>query len=227
MRNDEEAIARVIGVLVKHFPAQLEYQLRTEAMRIYLPIQVGSAAEYTQEWSDFMLGEMEKVERMAANLREVEAIFDQIRPDTASHIAAALATIGPLQPAPRNRKILCEILKSDLAKIRGTIEAAALGLSAGRNITKRKAGGKRKDIATMVAWTAGISFRDLSSERPTVRTKWDDSSAYGPFLALIADIFEALEIDASAEGCARKAAKSIKEGIHPVSGQSLPLALFR
>lgn len=227
MASDEDAIARVTGVLGKHFPKQREDQLRAEAMSINLPIQIGNKAEYTQEWNDLMLGEVEKVERIIANLREAEAALSQLHSHTAIRVAQALATIGPLPPAPRNREDLLALLQSDLAKLRGTIEAAAAGLSAGNKFTKRKAGGKRKDVATMVAWNAGISFCHLANKHPTVSTKWEDSSAYGPFLALIADIFEALEIDANAEGCARKAAKSIKERIHPVSGQSLPLELFR
>lgn len=61
----------------------------------------------------------------------------------------------------------------------------------------------RKFRAERTAVIAGIVYRHLTGLEPIVATR--DGEAYGRFLELVADLFEALNINASAEVYARRA----------------------
>jgi hypothetical protein len=63
----------------------------------------------------------------------------------------------------------------------------------------------------------------LKDRRPTVIYDLYEEASKGPFLELVSDLFFALNIEASAEASARKAAKSFMEETHPVTGAFLPL----
>ena len=86
-------------------------------------------------------------------------------------------------------------------------------------------GRKRNDSATMCAYMAGITFFILKNKRPTVVYNAYTEEAGGPFLKLVSDIFITLKLNASAEACAKKAVKSIKEETHPIIGSFLPLSI--
>jgi hypothetical protein len=70
---------------------------------------------------------------------------------------------------------------------------------------------------------AGLSFFYLKDKRPTVTYDSYEEASKGPFLELVSDLFFALNIEASAEASAKKAAKSLREETHPVTGAFLPL----
>lgn len=72
---------------------------------------------------------------------------------------------------------------------------------------ERKTTKANKTAAKLVARTCADAFRDLSGVRPTVRTKVDDHTAYGPFLNFLKEIFDILALKASAETWAREATK--------------------
>ncbi len=58
-----------------------------------------------------------------------------------------------------------------------------------------------------IAKSAAKAFAALTGNRPTVGTNPTNNKAYGPFLDFLTDVFDALQIDASAEYLAREAVK--------------------
>jgi len=87
-------------------------------------------------------------------------------------------------------------------------------------------GRERKDDATMCAYMAGITFFYFQGKRPTIiyDAYEDKAKAKGPFLELVSDLFSALNVEASAEACAKKAVKAFMEETHPITGAFLPLS---
>ncbi|MGF6879042.1 hypothetical protein [Paraburkholderia sp. MM5477-R1] len=69
------------------------------------------------------------------------------------------------------------------------------------------------NLARGVVAILAHDYATLTGRRPTVGTRDDGHQAkpYGPFYDLVTDIFQALEIDASAESSARAAALAFKE----------------
>ena len=60
-----------------------------------------------------------------------------------------------------------------------------------------------EDTAYFVCKLCSKCFETLSGMKATVRTRFDDNSAYGPFLDFVSDIFDVLLIKASAETFSR------------------------
>mgnify|MGYP007134772768 CR=1 FL=1 len=68
-----------------------------------------------------------------------------------------------------------------------------------------------KSGARFLAQECFRAFTALSEDRPAVRTDLQYAEAYGPFLEFVTNIFEALEIDASAEAFAREACAELRQ----------------
>lgn len=74
----------------------------------------------------------------------------------------------------------------------------------------------------MVAWMTGFAFEYLAETRPTIINDQSTNEAKGPFLELVTDVFDALDIRHSPEASAKKAAKAIREKKHPITGGYFP-----
>ena len=68
-----------------------------------------------------------------------------------------------------------------------------------------------KSGARFLAQECFRAFTALSEDRPAVRTDLQYAEAYGPFHEFVTNIFEALEIDASAEAFAREACAELRQ----------------
>lgn len=83
------------------------------------------------------------------------------------------------------------------------VDTSPLPASPGRGQSKMR----ERNIADRLA----ITYGNITGERPTRAYDWVNSRAYGKFLKLVEEVFEAAGINASAEDCARRAAESYAE----------------
>ena len=66
MADDDLLLGKVREVLRKHFDEASDYDLSIEAVRIALPLKIGSKAEYTRQWKAMISGEIKNIRRLQA-----------------------------------------------------------------------------------------------------------------------------------------------------------------
>ena len=223
MADDDLLLGKVREVLRKHFDEASDYDLRIEALRIALPLKIGSKAEYTRQWKAMISGEIKNIRRLQALTIETATIIDELH--SASQIQVSNAW-SPLDCNASNyQKHLTEITSQirELTRVFNNAEDMMSKRYPEYGIEK---GRERKDDATMCAHMAGITFFYFQGKRPTIiyDAYEDKAKAKGPFLELVSDLFSALNIEASAEACAKKAVKAFMEETHPITGAFLPLS---
>ena len=223
MADDDLLVGKAKEVLRKHFAGASDYDLRIEAVRIALPLKIGSEAEYTRQWKAMIGGEIKNIRRLQALTIETATIIDELH--SASQIQISKAW-SPLDGNASNyRKYLTEITSQirELTRVFNNAEDMIKKRYPKYGIEK---GRERKDEASMCAYMAGITFFHFQSKRPTIiyDDYEDKAKAKGPFLELVSDLFSALNIEASAEASAKKAVKAFMEETHPVTRAFLPLS---
>ncbi len=223
MADDDLLLGKVREVLRKHFDEASDYDLSIEAVRIALPLKIGSKAEYTRQWKAMISGEIKNIRRLQALTIETAKIIDELH--SASQIQVSNAW-SPLDwNASNYQKHLTEITSQirELTRVFNNAEDMMSKRYPEYGIEK---GRERKDDATMCAHMAGITFFYFQGKRPTIiyDAYEDKAKAKGPFLELVSDLFSALNIEASAEACAKKAVKAFMEETHPITGAFLPLS---
>jgi len=214
---------KVVEVLRKHFEEASDYDINIEAMRVTLPLKIGTKAEYTRQWKTLIRGEIKNIRKLQALTIETTAIIEKLHSSSLIQIANAWS---PLDGKERN----VSEYRNSINEIKNKISELTCVLHLGeQNIKDRypqhetEMGRERKDGATMCAYMAGLSFFYLKDKRPTVIYDPYEEASKGPFLELVSDLFFALNIEANAEASARKAAKSFRKETHPVTGAFLPL----
>ncbi|MDE1131980.1 MAG: hypothetical protein OSA49_10490 [Ascidiaceihabitans sp.] len=214
---------KVVEVLRKHFEEASDYDINIEAMRVTLPLKIGTKAEYTRQWKTLIRGEIKNIRKLQALTIETTAIIEKLHSSSLIQIANAWS---PLDGKERN----VSEYRNSINEIKNKISELTCVLHLGeQNIKDRypqhetEMGRERKDGATMCAYMAGLSFFYLKDKRPTVIYDPYEEASKGPFLDLVSDLFFALNIEANAEASARKAAKSFRKETHPVTGAFLPL----
>ncbi|NOY15596.1 MAG: hypothetical protein GXP23_01445 [Gammaproteobacteria bacterium] len=65
--------------------------------------------------------------------------------------------------------------------------------------------GRDDNLTRLLATVLGRVYTRATGDRPTIRTSWEDSKAYGPFYDFVNSAIKRLGIDISAEYIARKA----------------------
>ena len=223
MADDDLLLGKVREVLRKHFDEASDYDLSIEAVRIALPLKIGSKAEYTRQWKAMISGEIKNIRRLQALTIETAKIIDELH--SASQIQVSNAW-SPLDCNASNyQKHLTEITSQirELTRVFNNAEDMMSKRYPEYGIEK---GRERKDDATMCAHMAGITFFYFQGKRPTIiyDAYEDKAKAKGPFLELVSDLFSALNVEASAEACAKKAVKAFMEETHPITGAFLPLS---
>lgn len=223
MADDDLLVGKVKEVLRKHFNGASDYDLRIEGIRIALPLEIGAKAEYTRQWKAMIDGEIKKIQRLQALTIETAKIINELH--SASQIQISKAW-SPLDAKATNyQKYLAEITSQirELTRVFNNAEDMMSKRYPEYGIEK---GRERKDEATMCAYMAGITFFYFQGKRPTIiyDAYEDKAKAKGPFLELVSDLFSALNIEASAEACAKKAVKAFMEETHPITGAFLPLS---
>ena len=224
MTDDRDLLAvKAEEVLRKHFEGASDYNITVEAMRITLPLKIGSGAEYTRQWKAMIRDEIKKLRRLQALTIDTATIIENLH--SASQIQIAKAWL-PLDGEKRNASNYRNYINEITIQINELTHVLHL---AEQNVKDRypqhepEKGRERKDGATMCAYMAGLSFFHLKDKRPTVTYDSYEEASKGPFLELVSDLFFALNIEASAEASAKKAAKSFRAETHPVTGAFLPL----
>ena len=222
MADDDLLLGKVREVLRKHFDEASDYDLSIEAVRIALPLKIGSKAEYTRQWKAMISGEIKNIRRLQALTIETAKIIDELH--SASQIQVSNAW-SPLDCNASNyQKHLTEITSQirELTRVFNNAEDMMSKRYPEYGIEK---GRERKDDATMCAHMAGITFFYFQGKRPTIiyDAYEDKAKAKGPFLELVSDLFSALKIEASAEASAKKAVKAFMEETHPITRAFLPL----
>ena len=224
MTDDRDLLAvKAEEVLRKHFKRASDYDINIEAIRITLPLKIGTKAEYTRQWKALISGEIKHIRKLQTLTNETTTIIEKLHSASLIQIAEAWS---PLDGRERNVSEYRNYITEITSQIRELTRALHLGE---QNIKDRypqhepEKGRERKDGATMCAYMAGLSFFYLKNKRPTVIYDPYEGASKGPFLELVSDLFFALNIKASPEASARKAAKSFMEETHPVTGAFLPL----
>ena len=210
-------------VLRKHFEEASDYDINIEAMRVTLPLKIGTEAEYTRQWKALIRGEIKNIRKLQALTIETTAIIEKLHSASLIQIANAWS---PLDGKERNvseyRNSINEI-KNKISELTRVLHLGEQSIKDRYPQHETEMGRERKDGATMCAYMAGLSFFYLKDKRPTVIYDPYEEASKGPFLKLVSDLFFALNIEANAEASARKAAKSFREETHPVTGAFLPL----
>jgi len=212
-------------VLKNHFPDVHNDELNNEAMRIILPLEISTKAEYTREWKALINNEIQELKRLQELTENISSIIDGMHSATKIQIGKAQTPLHGSTQSVSQYKEATEDISNQIKTLKQTFSIA-------EEFTKERfsnygieKGRKRNDSATMCAYMAGITFFILKNKRPTVVYNAYTEEAGGPFLELVSDIFITLKLNASAEACAKKAVKSIKEETHPIIGSFLPLSI--
>lgn len=155
MADDDLLVGKVKEVLRKHFNGASDYDLRIEAIRIALPLEIGSKAEYTRRWKAIIDGEIKNIRRLQALTIETAKIINELH--SASQIQISKAW-SPLDAKATNyQKYLAEITSQirELTRVFNNAEDMMSKRYPEYGIEK---GRERKDEATMCAYMAGITF---------------------------------------------------------------------
>lgn len=224
MTDDRDLLAvKAEEVLRKHFEGASDYNITVEAMRITLPLKIGSGAEYTRQWKAMIRDEIKKLRRLQALTIDTATIIENLHSASQIQIAKAwLPVDGEKRNASNYRNYINEIT-IQIKELTRVLHLAEQNVKDRYPQHEPEKGRERKDGATMCAYMAGLSFFYLKDKRPTVIYEPYEDASKGPFLELVSDLFFALNIEASAEASAKKAAKSFREETHPVTGAFLPL----
>ena len=225
MTDKKQVNEQIELVLKKHFPDAFDHELKSGAMRIILPLEISTKAEYTREWKALINNEIQELKRLQKLTGNISNIIKGLHSATKIQIGKALAPLDEkIRPISQYKEAM-EDIATQLKTLKQTFSIA-------EEFTKERfsnygieKGRKRNDSATMCAYMAGITFFILKNKRPTVVYNAYTEEAGGPFLKLVSDIFITLKLNASAEACAKKAVKSIKEETHPIFGSFLPLLI--
>ncbi|MDA8853669.1 hypothetical protein N9I71_03320 [Amylibacter sp.] len=225
MTDKKQVNEQIELVLKKHFPDAFDHELKSGAMRIILPLEISTKAEYTREWKALINNEIQELKELQKLTGNISNIIKGLHSATKIQIGKALAPLDEkIRPISQYKEAM-EDIATQLKTLKQTFSIA-------EEFTKERfsnygieKGRKRNDSATMCAYMAGITFFILKNKRPTVVYNAYTEEAGGPFLKLVSDIFITLKLNASAEACAKKAVKSIKEETHPIFGSFLPLLI--
>ena len=225
MTDKKQVNEQIELVLKKHFPDAFDHELKSGAMRIILPLEISTKAEYTREWKALINNEIQELKELQKLTGNISNIIKGLHSATKIQIGKALAPLDEkIRPISQYKEAM-EDIATQLKTLKQTFSIA-------EEFTKERfsnygieKGRKRNDSATMCAYMAGIIFFILKNKRPTVVYNAYTEEAGGPFLKLVSDIFITLKLNASAEACAKKAVKSIKEETHPIFGSFLPLLI--
>ncbi|MDG2402054.1 MAG: hypothetical protein P8M01_02950, partial [Amylibacter sp.] len=225
MTDKKQVNEQIELVLKKHFPDAFDHELKSGAMRIILPLEISTKAEYTREWKALINNEIQELKELQKLTGNISNIIKGLHSATKIQIGKALAPLDEkIRPISQYKEAM-EDIATQLKTLKQTFSIA-------EEFTKERfsnygieKGRKRNDSATMCAYMAGITFFILKNKRPTVVYNAYTEEAGGPFLKLVSDIFITLKLNASAEACAKKAVKSIKEETHPIIGSFLPLSI--
>ena len=190
-----------------------------------LTLEISTKAEYTREWKALINNEIQELKELQKLTGNISNIIKGLHSATKIQIGKALAPLDEkIRPISQYKEAM-ENIATQLKTLKQTFSIA-------EEFTKERfsnygieKGRKRNDSATMCAYMAGITFFILKNKRPTVVYNAYTEEAGGPFLKLVSDIFITLKLNASAEACAKKAVKSIKEETHPIFGSFLPLLI--
>ena len=63
-------------VLKKHFPDAYNHELNNEAMRIMLPLEISTKAEYTREWKALINNEIQELKQLQELTENISSIID-------------------------------------------------------------------------------------------------------------------------------------------------------
>jgi hypothetical protein len=128
-------------------------------------------------------------------------------------LASADVTKQKLLALKKRAKMLCQDmptlalvplkLRASIVEI-GHMEIPKSPRPAGR-------GAPKKDLAAKIARTVAEHFYGLTGTRPTRITPPEGGKAHGPFLDLLATIYEILEVEASAENQAKAAIQFVNK----------------
>ena len=225
MTDKKQVNEQIELVLKKHFPDAFDHELKSGAMRIIFPLEISTKAEYTREWKALINNEIQELKELQKLTGNISNIIKGLHSATKIQIGKALAPLDEkIRPISQYKEAM-EDIATQLKTLKQTFSIA-------EEFTKERfsnygieKGRKRNDSATMCAYMAGITFFILKNKRPTVVYNAYTEEAGGPFLKLVSDIFITLKLNASAEACAKKAVKSIKEETHPIFGSFLPLLI--
>jgi len=224
--TDKKQINEQIELVLKnHFPDVPNDELKIEAIRIILPLEISTKAEYTREWKALINNEIQELKLLQKLTENISNIIDGMHSATKIQIGKARTPLDGRTPSVSQYKEATEEISNQLKTLKQTFSIA-------EQFTKERfpnygieKGRKRNDTATMCAYMAGLTFLALKNKRPTVIYDAYKEEIVGPFPELVLDIFIALKLTASVEACAKKAVKSIKEETHPIIGSFLPLSI--
>lgn len=65
---------------------------------------------------------------------------------------------------------------------------------------------RKKDLPAIIAQEVALHYCRLTGEKPTRRTDWDTKKAYGPFLNLLDNVYEILNVKAKADSVVKAGA---------------------
>ena len=208
----------VESFLWRRFPEAEEYDIEIEAMRITLPLKIGSSAEFTREWKTMIRKQLEQVRQLTNLFLEANKVIGNLH--SVAQIQISKAWINQDQQVLHvkdYKKSIKEITEQidHLKEITRTAETSIFLRFPNHGIEQ---GRKRKDVETMCAWNAGLAFQYFKKRAPTITYDAYLGKSGGEFLEFVADLFEILDLKASPEACAKKAVKAIKEKTRPATG---------
>lgn len=130
-----------------------------------------------------------ELKEIADLYRNLSQKMDAVHQPT--HEMLSAVGVGPFFERTR-----CE----NFIKIIADLDASELPANVGRGQSKMR----EKNVADRLA----IMFSNVTGQRPTIAVNSMDNQAYGRFIALVEEVFEVAQIDASAEDCARRAVET-------------------
>jgi hypothetical protein len=111
MTDDRDLLAvKAEEVLREHFKGASDYNITVEAMRITLPLKIGSKAEYTRQWKAMIRDEIKNLRRLQALTIETADIIENLHSASQIQISKAwLPLDGEKRKASNYRNSITEI----------------------------------------------------------------------------------------------------------------------
>ena len=212
----------LLPVLRRHFPNSFKRDIDVEVSRIALAVLLDGKSDFSQKRHETMARDITTLQKLSLLLHEVDELVGTLHPETQNRFLKVRLEHNSLATLPADRAHFWEEFQKEIVGMARNFQVAEEVLQSLGPWVSRPKGRPRADIAVMVAWMTGIAFYYLAKTQPTLFNDPITNEARGPFLELVADVFDALGINHSPQANAKRAVIAVREKKHPITGGYSP-----
>ena len=124
MTDKKQVNEQIELVLKKHFPDAFDHELKSGAMRIILPLEISTKAEYTREWKALINNEIQELKELQKLTGNISNIIKGLHSATKIQIGKALAPLDEkIRPISQYKEAM-EDIATQLKTLKQTFSIA-------------------------------------------------------------------------------------------------------